>query len=102
MAGGYLPGLYKNSYWCTSLEFPGENPFGEQLQKAIAHLVGIEKTANEIKSSGGRVEVYLQLTGLTNNGDTIDSEQLKILGNLGVDLLVEVFPDAQQAFNFNR
>lgn len=42
-------------------------------------------------TSGGRIEIYLQLSGSINNGGTIDSKLLKRMAMLSVNFLIEVF-----------
>lgn len=92
--GDQLNGTYSDSYWTSQLEFPGEAGFREKLVLAIDRLMRVKKNIHEFKSSGGKIEIYLQLTGSINNGDTIESALIKTMGELGVDLLIEVFPDA--------
>jgi hypothetical protein len=89
--GELLPGTYPESYWVSRLEFPSEDGFGKQLVLVIDRLVKAKDTLHDIMVSGGKVEIYLQLSGAINNGGTIDSALLKTLGELEVDLLIEVF-----------
>jgi hypothetical protein len=90
-SGEALPGTYPESYWVARLEFPSEDGFGKQLLLAIDRLVKAKETLHDFKVSGGKIEIYLQLPGEINNGATIDSALLKTMGELGVDLLIEVF-----------
>jgi hypothetical protein len=92
--GEPLNGTYSDSYWASQLEFPGEAGFREKLVFAIDRLTRVKKNIHDFKSSGGKIEIYLQLSGSINNGDTIESALIKTMGELGVDLLIEVFPDA--------
>ena len=91
--GDKLDGTYSESYWVSQLEFPGELGFREKLVFAIDRLRRVKKDIHEFNSSGGRIEIYLQLSGAINNGDTIENELMKTMGELGVDLLIEVFPN---------
>lgn len=89
--GEPLKGKYNDSYWVSRLEFPSEEGFIEQLMYIIDLLVKEKETLYDLKTTGGSIEIYLQLSGSINNGDTINSSLLKIMGDLGVDLLIEVF-----------
>lgn len=91
--GNLLPGLYRESYWYSDLVFNVEERFNGQFSHAIDILVKANETIREIKDSGGVIELYLQLPGSVNIGDTIDSTLLCRLGEMGVNLSVEVFPD---------
>ena len=90
--GSLLPGVYKESYWVTRLEYPVKEGFGNKFVLAVKCLLKAEKEILKLIQSGGRVEVYLQLPGHINYGATIDNSNILILGNLGVDFLIEVFP----------
>lgn len=74
------------------MEFPCKTGFSESLRFIVDKLVSEENHLRELKESGGKAELYLQLPGSVNNGDTIESKLIKKIGDLGIDLLVEVFP----------
>jgi len=88
-----LPGTYAESYWVSRSEYPVEAGFSNELEATVARLLQAQDHIRDLKTSGGKVEIYLQLSGSINNGDSIDSALLKKIGELGVDLLVEVFLD---------
>jgi len=88
-----LKGTYPISYWVSRLEFSGEEGFEENLFFAIDRLKKVRETVLDLKSSGGIIEIYLQLPGAINNGGTIETEVLKDMCDLNIDLLVEVFPN---------
>jgi hypothetical protein len=93
--GDLLTGVYKESYWVSRLEYPINNEVGgfkEQLMLAIDRLAKVQKTLRDLKASSGTIEIYLQLPGSINNGDTIDLPLLKKLVELEIDLSIEVFP----------
>jgi len=92
--GEPLPGIYAESYWASQVEFPSEAGFNDKLMLAVGHLAKAEDTLHELKTSGGRLEIYLQLSGSVNHGATIASSLLKTMGELGLDLSIEIFPDA--------
>lgn len=90
--GRTLAGTYSESYWSSRMEFPCKTGFSESLRFIVDKLVSEENHLRELKESGGKAELYLQLPGSVNNGDTIESKLIKKIGDLGIDLLVEVFP----------
>ena len=91
--GTRLSGVYKESYWCSEpIRFFAKKGFNSDLANIIIRLQKIKNEIQMIKSTGGGVEIYMHFLGSVNNGDTINSSQLKLLGELGVDLLLEVFP----------
>jgi len=89
--GETLEGRNSDSYWVSRVEYPIQTGFKKQLEYIIGLLAKQKDTLSEHKASGGKIEVYLQLSGAINNGDEIDSALLKTMGELGVDLLIEVF-----------
>jgi hypothetical protein len=91
--GTPLSGLYRESYWTSRTEFEIEENFSGQFLLATDILVKAKDAVRDIKESGGRIELYLNLPGSVNIGDTIDSTVLCKLGKMGVDLSIEVFPD---------
>lgn len=90
--GEPLAGTYNESYWVSRLDFVSQDGFAEQLAVVMDRLVTARKHLQAFRLSGGKIEIYLQLPGSVNNGDTIDSMLLKTMGELGIDLLIEVFP----------
>jgi len=91
--GDPLPGKYIDSYWYSRIDIPRSDNLGNQTLRAIEILEKSKATIIDIKSTGGAIEIYLQLPGAENNGGVIKSENLKKLSELGVDLAIEVFPD---------
>ena len=94
MKGEPLKGKYSESYWVAMLKFTEGESFKKNLIIAIDRLKKISETVVDIKSSGGKIEIYLQLPGSINNGGTIETKILKTMCDLNIDLLIEVFPDA--------
>lgn len=90
--GRSLKGINDKSYWVSQVEYSTEFGFKDTIMSVIDKLLIIKNDIHDLKISGGKIEIYLQLPGSINNGDTIESEYLKILGEMGIDLLIEVFP----------
>lgn len=90
--GKPLPGIYKDSYWVSRLEFSSKEGFKKQFVLAMDHLIKVKQKILKFNASGGKIEVYLQLPGNVNHGGTIDSKYSSMLSELDIDLLIEVFP----------
>src|SRR5712692_4525972 len=59
----------------------------------LAHRLKPHKAfLHEISASGGKSEIYIQLPGTLNVGDSLDPRTLGLLAELNVLLSVEVFP----------
>ena len=91
--GTPLSGTYKDSYWVSRLEFEPKDGFKNRLVEAVNLLSREQATVRELLATGGTVEIYVQLTGWINNGDSIDTPLLRMMAGLGATLSVEVFPD---------
>jgi hypothetical protein len=90
--GEPLPGVYRESFWTSGQEFSIKQGFVKSFMQCVEQLIHCKNNVLSIVQSGGRSTIYIQLTGSMNNGGTIKSETLKTLGELGVDLEIEVFP----------
>ena len=94
--GRVLQGTNKESYWCSEQQvFFSDDGFSEKMSLMIDCLVKAEQNIIKLKNTGGKIELYLQLPGSVNNGGVLESSSLKTLGELGVNLLIEVFPKTE-------
>jgi len=89
--GDPLPGVYKDSYWVSQLEFVSKEGFCKQLSTILNILLAEKETVDKFNASGGNIEIYLQLSGAINNGDTISNKMLAIMVDLKLELSIEVF-----------
>jgi hypothetical protein len=92
LKGEPLPGVYRNSAWTSGQDFSITKGFVGPVMYLVGKLIQYRKIVEDIVQSGGTSSIYIQLAGAKNNGGTIKSQTLKILGELGVDLEIEVFP----------
>jgi len=90
--GEPLPGIYRESIWTSEQEYSIKEGFAGALMQCIKQLIQYKNIVEDIIQSGGKSSICIALTGAKNNGGTIKFETLKILGELGVDLDIEVFP----------
>ena len=90
--GEPLSGVNRQSFWVSAVDFSSKEGFVEPFMQVVDKLIQSKKSVDDIIHSGGSSSIYIQLTGSKNNGGTIKFETLKVLGELGVDLEIEVFP----------
>lgn len=90
--GNPLPGVYEESKWSKSYHVSVERRL---FRPAIEILNDLEQRAefiDDLVSTGGTVEVSLDLPGGRNFGDSITPSELRRFASLQVGLGFEVFP----------
>ncbi len=90
--GDALKGFYADSYWFSRSEFSSYDELASLISKVVCILETKIQIVSEVKSSGGCAEIYLQFNGEENIGCVINCSDLIKMGEIGVDLLIEVFP----------
>jgi hypothetical protein len=93
-SGRVLKTPKKDSYWCYSEHYEGRSKnffrrVGRLANRLKLHKIFLQK----ITESGGRCEIYVQLPGAKNIGDSLSPKALQLLADLDILLSVEVFPD---------
>lgn len=94
ITGEPLNGVNGSSYWTSFEEFSNKEGFISQINSDINVMLKHEDVLHELTTTGGKVELYLQLPGGANVGGEIEASALLLMGKLGIDLLIEVFPGA--------
>lgn len=92
--GNPLSGLNKESYWVSGDDVADDLRFSKDVTRLVSIVSSNIDSLEEFKETGGKIEIYLFLPGKTNVGDSIDASVLLLMGNLGIDLLIEVMPGA--------
>lgn len=87
-----LPGTYSDSRWSYSEVTRDSRRFHVGVRRAMDLLEPAAEVLQQLRTSGGRVEIILHLRGERNVGDYIEIPDLKRLADLGINLGVEVFP----------
>lgn len=80
------------SFWSRTSATRGERRFFSEVRDVVDWLGGKGNAVQEIRRTGGGVEVIVQLPGDTNLGDSVPPDVLVRAGTLGISLGVEVFP----------
>jgi hypothetical protein len=97
-SGALFKGTRERSYWYASGAFTGKT-FGKEINDLLHVLAPARKFLRRITAEGGRSEIYVQLPGGMNIGDTLDSETLAIMVDSKISLAIEVFPHMKLQVN---
>nr|WDE41601.1 hypothetical protein [uncultured bacterium] len=95
--GTLLEGYYKESYWCGPFqEYEKYDSVNFELEECIDEFTNnFQKHSdffNEIRSTGGSVELFVGLFIDGNSGIVFPSSLLSSLGGLCVDLSLDIYP----------
>lgn len=82
------------NFWSSKFPLP-EREFSNHINRILDAIKNHQTAFSEFVEAGGKIQIYLQLKGKKNIGDTISSNMAKDLYSLGVDLGIEVFPNYQ-------
>ena len=93
--GKPLSGINAESYWVGDAEFPDAWGWKEKLLFLLDVLTNEGKELSKLTASGGRIEFYMHLPGRVNHGDTLEPPLLQRMGEMGIELTIEVFPHMQ-------
>jgi len=91
--GERLPGVYRDSRWGWSRRVEGKREFFDEVAKLVNELTPHREVLSKIADDGGCTEIIVHLPGDINIGWSLRWINLKQLGELKIDLGVEVFPD---------
>jgi len=92
--GRVLKNRKKDSYWCYSEHYAGRSKnFFKRVGRLANRLKRHKAFLQKITESGGRCEIYVQLPGAKNIGDSLGPKALQLLAELDILLSVEIFPD---------
>ena len=90
--GTVLPGTRERSSWNHVFEYEGESKLFEEAERVLSRLASKKDFFGRITKEGGYAEIYFQLPGDINQGDSAKPSLLKLMAELGLHLGVEVFP----------
>lgn len=86
-----LGGTYEISYCSFPLPRQDDEELHELLNRVVDSLTKHVALFNEICSSGGNVEFFIGWNSTGNTGDTFRHNLLKKLGELQIDLALDVY-----------
>lgn len=98
--GEKLEGNNKNSYWCASLNngsalLSEETPLESYLLEKTTLLKEHSGFLGNIKESDGKIEYFIGIFGNKNLGCEFNSELLLSINNLGIELLLDIYPNEE-------
>jgi hypothetical protein len=100
--GQNLEGVYEHTYWCADLHDERRVPSQDRdlslfLEEVTEKLVPHRAFLASIHASGGSIEYFIGLFGDKNFGEIIPSSLLNTLGQLHVDIALDIYPDDKQS-----
>ena len=91
LKGKALKGHQKESFWCSRLKVPDDSDFPGFVSMFVERLAQHRVLFREIRNNGGRSEFYVSLSpGGSCLGDILGHDLLKALGQLDMDLSLDV------------
>jgi hypothetical protein len=82
-----------DSLWSYSEDYEGRSKkFLKRVERLANRLKRHKTFLHEMSASGGRCEMYIQLPGTKNIGDSVQPATLRLLAELDILLSIEVFP----------
>lgn len=97
--GKKLPGVSRDSRWNHVYRFSKDRRVGDALAHVMTFLEGHKGFIKKLCLQGASFELYVQLPGATNIGDSISWELLRRMSQLRVSLGIEVFPQLGGGWN---
>ena len=86
-----LGGFYDSSYCSFSLIRQGEEELHEMLDRIVGELLPHKDLLCRIRDDGGRTEFFIGWYSTGNTGDTFTCTLLRRLGELQIDLALDVY-----------
>lgn len=80
------------NYWASEFVLRARE-FADAIRDVVEALVVHREALGAFTMSGGRIELCLQLNGKHNSGDCLGPDLLGLIGALGVEFQIEVFPN---------
>lgn len=98
--GRVLKGIYTENLWSCLEKYEGTSRnFFKRVDSIACRLKPHRAFLRKVSATGGRCEMYVQLSGATNIGDSLHPPTLRLLGGLYILLSIEVFPSWKQVRN---
>ncbi|XLX41717.1 hypothetical protein ACK25U_06850 [Ectopseudomonas mendocina] len=89
--GQELGGTYDRNYCSFNLADKQAGELHEFLEKTINYLMQYKSTFELVSSSGDRAELFIGWYSQGNTGDILGSSLLRKIGELNIDLALDVY-----------
>jgi hypothetical protein len=91
--GRALDGHRDDSFWSYREDYTNAaKAFFKEVDILVSRLKPHAAFLHELSAAGGKCEIYIQLPGSMNFGDSLHQSTLRSLADLGILLSLEVFP----------
>lgn len=89
--GQVLDGVYDQNYCLFPIQRRGQEELHEVLERVTTSLICHKELFLRIRTGGGRSEFFIGWYSRGNTGDTFSSILLLRLGELGIELALDVY-----------
>lgn len=89
--GTPLDGIYPSSYCSFPINQADSEELSAVLGRIVQTLIPHKAVFEGIRSDGGRIELFIGWYSAGNSGDTFTSDMLSTLGDLKIDLALDVY-----------
>ena len=97
ISGKLLGGHNKESFWCSALRKSDDSDFHAFLIRSIESLKTHREFFKAVRAAGGRLDLYVSLqTQSCIWEEMLTSEAMLALGQMGLDLIVDVLYDTDK------
>jgi hypothetical protein len=95
-AGSSLGGVYDRSYWMHRFAVPDDGAFPRFLRKVAQSLLLHRSFFRHVQETGGDIELFVGWWSDGKNiGETITHDLMRVLGELRINIGLDVYPYAQ-------
>jgi hypothetical protein len=90
--GKLLGGVYASDYCAIDLAIGSDLSLPDFIDQQVRALLIHKELFEKIKKSSGRIEIFIGWFGDGNFGETFQADTLMCIGDLGVDLSLDIYP----------
>ena len=91
--GELLNGVNSDSYCTIRLDLENNETLPCMLFRNALGLMKYKEEFQKLRNGGGQIEYFIGWFSSENSGDTFDFKLLGLLGELGIDLAMDVYGD---------
>ncbi|MFC5475100.1 DUF4279 domain-containing protein [Paraherbaspirillum soli] len=93
--GAPLGGIYGSNYCSFRFKRQGSEELNEMLDRIVMNLLQHKIFFDRIREDSGRTEFFIGWYSTGNTGDTFSNSLLSKLGELKIDLALDVYGDGE-------
>lgn len=90
--GNLLSGFNKDSYWTCEMEYARGEGLADGLRASLSKLEKKSSFLKKFRATGGHAEFFIGWFVNSNCGEVLDSDLLRRLADLKIDLSFDVYP----------